>query len=189
MNTQDFQRAAKPLSDRIRMAIGRGLVKLVDDTKKAQAMQIELLADESHDQVERFQQYGFTANPHPEAEALTVSVGGLRSHSIVIAVEDRRYRLKGLQTGECALYDDLGNVIKLGRDKIEVIAVTEAHVTAPDVTIDADADCTITAGSCTIISDDINLGGAGGPAVARVGDDVDLGTGKIISGSDMVKAA
>ncbi|VWX62608.1 phage baseplate assembly protein V [Sphingorhabdus sp. 109] len=185
----NLNRATKPLSDRIRMMIGRVLVRLVDDTKKAQSLQIELLDQESQEGVERFQNYGFTSNPHPGAEGLGIAVGGLRSHMVVIAVEDRRYRMKALETGEVALYDDLGNFIKLGRNKIEITAVTEAHVTAPDVTIDAEADCTITAGSCTINSDDINLGASGGPAVARIGDDVDLVNGKILTGSDKVAAA
>lgn len=144
-----MRKAVAPLEGRIRMAISRGLVSLVDDARKAQALQIELLDGEAQDGVERFQQYGFTSHPHPGAEAIAVCAGGLRSHAVVIAVEDRRYRLTNLQQGEAALYDDLGNAILLGRNSIKVTAVSKVEIEAPEVTIAADtvaidADVTVT---------------------------------------------
>lgn len=162
------------LEGRVRGMIGRALLRLVDDAKQAQSLQVELLADEVQDEVERFGSYGFTSVPHPGAEAITVCAGGLRSHAIVIAVEDRRYRLRGLQGGEVALYDDLGNQVLLGREALAITGVTKVTVTAPEVSIDADT---------------IKLGGEGGAAIARVGDDVDPGTNKIISGSEKVTSA
>lgn len=169
------------LEGRVRGMVARAIVRLVDDARQAQELQIELLADESQDAVERFQNYGLTSVPHAGAEALVVFAGGLRSHGVVLAVEDRRYRLTGLAEGEVALFDDLGNVIKLGRDAISVTATTRLTVDAPTVEVTAD--------NVTVISDNIQLGGAGGAAVARVGDDVNLTTGKIITGSEKVKAA
>lgn len=169
-----FARFLKPLEGRVRLMISRAIVRLVDDATKAQSVQIELLEDESQDAVERYQDYGITSVPHPGAEAIAVSVGGLRSHAIVIKVEDRRYRLTGLEQGEVALFDDLGQLVKLGRERIEIVSDNEVKVIAPKVIVE---------------SDDVNLGAEGGEKVARVGDDVDLGTGKIISGSDKVKAA
>ncbi|MCL9999231.1 MAG: phage baseplate assembly protein V [Erythrobacter sp.] len=162
------------LEGRVRGMVARAIVRLVDDARQAQELQLELLTDESQDAVERFQNYGLTSVPHAGAEALVVFAGGLRSHGVVLAVEDRRYRLTGLEEGEVALFDDLGNVIKLGRERIDVTAVTELRVEAPRVIVQ---------------SNDIRLGEDGGAAVARVGDDVNLTTGKIITGSAKVKAA
>lgn len=162
------------LEGRVRGMVARAIVRLVDDARRAQELQLELLAGESQDAVERFQNYGLTSAPHPGAEALVVFAGGLRSHGVVLAVEDRRYRLTGLAQGEVALFDDLGNVIKLGRQRIDVTAVSELRVEAPKVIVQ---------------SNDIQLGESGGAAVARVGDDVNLSTGKIISGSAKVRAA
>jgi phage baseplate assembly protein V len=162
------------LEGRVRGMVARAIVRLVDDARAAQEVQIELLADESQDAVERFQNYGFTSVPHAGSEALVVFAGGLRSHGVVLAVEDRRYRLAGLEDGEVALFDDLGNVIKLGRERIDVIGASEVRVEAPNVLIQ---------------SNNINLGENGGQKVARIGDDVDLMTGKIITGSDKVRAA
>lgn len=129
----------RALEQRIRGMIARAVVRLVGDATKAQELQLDLLADESQDGVERLQNYGFTSHPLAGAEAIVASVGGLRSHMIALVVEDRRYRLTGLAAGEVAIYDDLGNVIKLGRDRIEILAASKVQLTAPDgLTIDAD---------------------------------------------------
>ena len=113
--------------------VSRAVIKLINDAAKVQRMQIALLADEERGDVERFQQYGYTSAPHPEAEAIALSVGGSRSHMVVIAVEDRRYRLTGLEAGEVALYTDEGDkvVLKRGRE-IHVTAGTRVVIDAPD---------------------------------------------------------
>ena len=162
------------LEGRVRGMVARAIVRLVDDAARAQELQLELLADESQDAVERFQNYGLTSVPHRGAEALVVFAGGLRSHGVVLAVEDRRYRLTGLAEGEVALFDDLGNVVKLGRQRISITAVTELRVDAPKVVVQ---------------SNNVRLGEDGGQPVARIGDDIDLTTRKIISGSNRVRAA
>jgi len=127
-----FARLSAPLARRIRLVIARGFVRLVNDTLKMQGLQVSLLADEVRSDVERFQQYGFTSHPHPNAEAIVVFPGGKRDHGIVIAVDDRRYRLKNLAPGEVALYTDEGDYVwfKRGRN-VEVLAGTKVKVTAP----------------------------------------------------------
>ena len=139
----------RALESRVRLMFGRAIVRLVDDARLAQELQIDLLEDESQDAVEHLQPYGFAAHPHAGAEAVVGCVGGLRSHAIVLAVADRRYRLKNLAQGEVALYDDLGNVIVLKRDKIVITAQSKIEVTAPDglkITADTEilGDLTIT---------------------------------------------
>lgn len=171
---EQFRRFMAPLEGRVRLMIGRAIVNLVNDAAKAQELQLDLLSDETQDGIERLQDYGFTSVPHPGAEALVAFVGGVRSHGVAIVVADRRYRLTGLEAGEVALFDDLGNVVKLGREELSIEAVRKVRVIAPVAVIE---------------SDDVQLGGEGGAKVARVGDDVNLSTGKIISGSDKVKAA
>ncbi|PAL25469.1 phage baseplate assembly protein V [Sphingopyxis sp. GW247-27LB] len=182
-----MRRALDPLHGRINMMIGRAVVSGSDDEAKAQALQVELLSDEVQDGVERFQGYGFTSRPHPGAEALVVCVGGTRSHGVVVQVEDRRYRLKGMEEGEVAIFDDLGQVVHLKRDGILIESTLKVTIDAPDVIVTADS-VEVTADTVTVESGDLRLGGAGGQPVARVGDDVDLGTGKIISGSGQVTA-
>lgn len=151
-----------PIENRVRLMLGRGVVRRIDDARQAQELQLDLLSDESQDAVERLQNYGFTAHPHPGAEALVACVGGLRSHAVAIVVEDRRYRLTGLQQGEVALFDDLGNVVKLGREAIEIVAVSKVTVIAPDgveitAAVTITGDVTIT-GTVTV-SDDVVAAG------------------------------
>lgn len=125
----------KPIRRRLQVMVNRAVLKLVDDAGNLQALQIAILADELADDVERVQEYGFTSVPHPGAEGVALAVGGLRDHTIVIATDDRRYRLKGLAGGEVALYDDQGQTVIIHRDRVEittpkaVIDATETHIT------------------------------------------------------------
>lgn len=98
------QRLVSPLARRVRLTVSRALVQLVDDTTLLQTVQLAVRADELRDQVERFQQYGFTSVPLPNAEAVLLLVGGDGDHPIVVAVEDRLIRPTGLLPGEWALY-------------------------------------------------------------------------------------
>lgn len=177
------------IADRVRLMLGRANVGLVNDASQLQELQVEMLADELQDGVERFQQYGFTSHPHPGAEAISAAMGGLRSHVVILSVDDRRYRLTGLQQGEVALHDDLGNVVLLGRDGIVVTGAAKVSVAAPQIEATGESTVTVTAPQVLVDSANVQLGGAGGKAVARVDDLVDLATGKIISGSDKVTAA
>jgi phage gp45-like len=101
----------KPLATRIANMVARALVKNVDDSLKVQILQLGVLADETREGVERIQNYGFTSVPLEGAEAVLLSVGGRRDHGLVIAVDDRRYRLKALENGEVAMYDQTGSKI------------------------------------------------------------------------------
>lgn len=112
-----FSKLIAPYSRRIRLMVGRGVVNIVNDALKIQGLQISLLADEVRGNVERFQEYGFTSHPHPGAEVIALSVGGSRDHCVVIKVDDRRYRLKGLAQGEMAIYSDEGDKVHLKRNK------------------------------------------------------------------------
>lgn len=105
------------LSRRVAMTTTRGRMALVDDKKKLQQVQVELLADETKDNVERFQQYGFTSVPLEGAEVLCVFLGGGRDHGVVLSIDDRRHRLTELQAGDVALYTDEGTRIVLTRNQ------------------------------------------------------------------------
>jgi phage baseplate assembly protein V len=168
----DFARLVRPLQGRIQMMIGRAVISVVNDQLKAQALQAELLEGEVQDGIEHFQHYGFTSVPLSGAEAVIAFVGGLRSHGICIGTVDRRYRLRNLQSGEVALYDDQGQIVHLTRDGI---------------VIETDKPVTIRAQSVLVEADAVDLGAEGGQPVARVGDTVSGGI--ITSGSEKVKAA
>ena len=140
--------ALAPIGRAIAMMAARSVVKLVDDTKGRQTLQAEILDGELRDGVERVQEYGFTSHPFADADAIILSLSGTREKAIAIAVDDRRYRLK-LQEGEVALFDDLGNAVKLLRDKVHVVGVQEVRVEAPSVKVES-TTVTIDASTLTV---------------------------------------
>lgn len=106
----------RPVRARVANMIARGVVKLVDDSQKLQLLQLSVGPDEVRDQVERFQQYGLTSLPDAGAEAVVVFVGGARDHGLAVAVDDRRYRVSGLASGEVVIYSKAGQTIWLKAD-------------------------------------------------------------------------
>ena len=148
-----MRRALAPLRARVALMISRAVLALVDDAGPLQALQVELLADETRGDVERFQNYGFTSHPHPGAEAVAVCVAGSRDHVLVLAVDDRRYRLASLAQGEVALYTDEGDRIVLKRGGVvQVHAATKLEVVAPLVTMSGDLQVSgdVTAGAVSL---------------------------------------
>lgn len=120
MSERQISRALAPFARRIGNLASRGVVVMVNAALKMQGLQLRLMAGEIKDGVEHIEPYGLTAHPHPGAEAITLFFGGDRSHGVVLATPDRRFRLRNLAAGEVALYDDLGHVIKLSRGGIVV---------------------------------------------------------------------
>lgn len=126
------------LARKLRLLATRAIVRVIDPAAMLQALQVEALADELLDDVEHLEPYGHTAHPHPGAEAVVLNLGGNRSGAVVIAVADRRYRLKGLAAGEVALYDDLGQKVHLTRAGIVVdgAGLPVIVTNTPGVTLD-----------------------------------------------------
>lgn len=120
MSLTAFDKLIGPLRRRVRLMVSRAILSAISDGGGIQLLQVKLLEGEVRDGVERFQEYGLTSVPFPGAEGVMVCVSGSRDHGIVIAVDDRRYRLKGLQAGEVALYDDQGQKVHLTRNGIVV---------------------------------------------------------------------
>lgn len=126
------------IGDRVRGMVSRALISLVNDAAKLQALQVTLLAGQTPDDVEHFQHYGFTSVPHAGAEGIALAIGGSTGHTVVINVDDRRYRVKSLQGGEVAVYDDLGQSIRLTRNGVVIDAAGRplAIINASSVTHD-----------------------------------------------------
>lgn len=132
------------LAARVRGMISRAVVSLVNDAYKMQALQVTLMADQTPDDAEHFQHYGFTSVPLPGAEGIALAIGGSTGHTAVINVDDRRYRLKALAGGEVALYDDLGHKVHLTRSGIvidgagQLVTITNT----PKLRVEADIEAT-----------------------------------------------
>jgi phage baseplate assembly protein V len=156
----------KSIRDRVMLTVARGVVRLVNDATKLQSAQVSLMAREVRDGIERFQNYGFTAKPHPGAEGVVVFVGGNRDHGLLIAVDDRRYRLTALEDGEVAIYTDEGDKIHLKRgNEIEVTtatltvnASTLVQMTAPNIELNAATMLTVNS-PLSVFSGDLQAAG------------------------------
>lgn len=134
VSDRGLRAALAPIRRRLVAIAARAVVRLVDDSKARQLLQVEILKGELRDAVERLQDYGFTSHPLPGADAAVLSLSGSRDHAVAIVVADRRYRLQ-LEAGEVAMHDDQGNCVKLLRDKIRVEAVALVEIEAPEVRI------------------------------------------------------
>ena len=102
-----FDKLIAPLRRRVRLMVSRAVLSAISDGNGLQIAQVKLLEGEVRDAVERMQNYGFTGVPLAGAEGVMVCVSGNRDHGIVIAMDDRRYRIKALQSGEVAVYTHL----------------------------------------------------------------------------------
>ncbi|MFB0874561.1 MULTISPECIES: phage baseplate assembly protein V [unclassified Sphingobium] len=189
MSNPGMMAALAAQAGRIRMLVGRALLSRVDDSKTMQTIQIELLDEEAQDGVEHFQPYGYAAHPRPGAEAVALAVGGTRSHSVVLCVADRRYRLKGLQEGEVALYDDQAQQVLVGRDGIRILSPLGVSIeTEGNFNVDAGGDVAIRGGGETLIDGGSILIGEGASLdAARKTDTVSASA--ITGGSSKVKIA
>ena len=126
-------RAIEAMQRQLLGLIGRAVVKSISAATKCQTVDVSLIAGEPKAGVEHLEPYGFTARANSGAEAVVLFPDGDRSHAVVVTVSDRRYRLKGLQTGEVAVYDDQGQSVtqkeELFYDNITGIVVDGAGKT------------------------------------------------------------
>lgn len=123
--------STRTTADRHGNALGRATLEQTDDTKPMQEIQSKNFSGEGMDTVEHVHPYGFSARPQvPDkvggikraAEAFLSFIGGNRSHGVVVAVGDRRFRLFNLQPGEVGLHDDQGHQIHITRSGVFVSA-------------------------------------------------------------------
>lgn len=133
---------------RIRRALGsirlafRGRGQLVNTNAPVQLADGDGLAGESIRAAELMQHYGFTSTPPAGFMYVAVPVGGKTSHGIIVATEHGTYRLKGLKTGEVALYTDEGDSVVMKRGRLmevttqtfRVNAGTAIELNAPTIT-------------------------------------------------------
>lgn len=199
-----YKLLASPFA-KLSATICRGIIKRVqlDEAGKNQQVQLGLYRDELVSKVERLQEYGFTSYPPEGGEACAVFLRGSRDGGLVIATDDRRYRIE-ISPDEVCLYHKNGQYVLLKNDEDIEISCNELNIDVDTDTITATTEVSITqgAGSITINGGNVvieggtvDLGGTGGSAVARIGDGVQVtdpisGTlyGTITEGSAAVNA-
>lgn len=115
-NMAIFERLIRPLRNRVYTMITRAIIESVKDGEGIQTIKANLLAGESRDDIERFQNFGFSSNPKANSECVALSIGGNRDHLIIIVADDRQTRIKDLEPGEAAFYNAFNDFLKLTKD-------------------------------------------------------------------------
>lgn len=133
----DIERRINGALNRVRLAFRTRLTR-VNSAGPLQTFQAKGLADESLQDSELFQHYGFTSNPLPGAMAIVIPLGGRTSHSVVIATEHATYRLQELKPGEVALYTDEGAKIVLKRGRLIETDCDEFRVNCKQFVVNAE---------------------------------------------------
>ncbi|GLQ73252.1 phage baseplate assembly protein V [Vibrio penaeicida] len=176
MVTERFvQKLLAPIRRRINGAITRAVVSGVVEGLQRQNLQLKMHADESVDDIERFQNYGCSSFPPVGSEAILAAIGGNLGNLVAVAVEDKKVRPKG-EAGDVFLYHLEGHKVRLTKDG-------KIIVTATDVIFEA-------ASSLTIISPETLIQG---PLHVTGGISTDLGifatggitSSSVVSGSDL----
>lgn len=123
--------------------------------------------DETFEEREYFQHYGFSSRPLSGAEIIIINEG---NHYIAVASDDRNYRI-AIEEGEVALYTDEGDKVHLKRDNtIEIVSGKKTIVNAPEVNIIAETKVTMTT-PLLEVSGDITAGGSVSDSVRSIAAD------------------
>lgn len=184
---------AKNIGETLRAAF-RGKITLVVSSEPIQRVQLSGLADETLQDLEHLQEYGFASHPPDGSEAVVIPLGGNTSHGVIVCSQHGSYRIKNLKPGETAIFNHEGakivikqgkiieadcNVYRVNCKQYEVNAATDAKFNAPLV----EASAVLTAQG--------QFNGNGGMAVeggsgARFKGDIDLegdfnSTGRVVN--------
>ena len=135
---------ADRLYRRIMMAVMPMKIVATDDSGPIHRAQVRGFAPETIDAMPVLQIYGLASHAMPGSDAMAIFASGDRSNGVIIATGNQQYRLRALKSGEVALYDNAGNVVKLAAGgNIEITCPTKVRVVTPrlEVTGDIVAGC------------------------------------------------
>ena len=137
--SKGLSRYVAPIKQAVVNMVARAVVKQITESTGIQSAQVGILATETRDEVERFQQYGFSSYPLPGAEGLIVFIGGNRDHAVLTNVDDRRHRPKFLAEGEVVIYNQNGDYIHIrANGTMKVVAQTKIEIDCPLVEMSGD---------------------------------------------------
>lgn len=108
---------AKGVQDSVRAAF-RGVLNLVKSGSDIQQVQVSGLADETIQDLELMQHFGFTSVPPAGTQAVVIPLGGKTTHGIIVATENGSFRVRNLNDGEVAIYDSSGSTIILKNGRV-----------------------------------------------------------------------
>lgn len=187
-------RLLRSLRTSIYTLIGRAVLHAVNAAPGCQTLQVQVLADETQDDVEHVEPYGFTSNPLPGAEGVVLNVGGRRGAAVGFNFGNRGFRVVGLKSGEVCIYTDEGDKITLMRDRRMKLKTLHLEIDAEeDATINTKQYAVNASEGVAYNTPSYQLGSAGGGCVASMEADMTIKgntnqDGSITSTGDQVAA-
>ncbi|EMK5462991.1 phage baseplate assembly protein [Vibrio cholerae] len=175
-----IDRLLMPVRRRLYSMAGRALITAINEESQRQKFQILIDSDESMDDVEHFQHYGFSSVPPKGSEALVLALNGNNAKRVAINAEKKDLRPKG-EGSDVFLYHEEGH-------KIGFLRNGKVHLTAIDVILAASNSLTIISPENIIqgplhvtggISTDLGIYATGGITSASVISGLDLMAGSI----------
>lgn len=175
-----IDRLLMPVRRRLYSMTGRALITAINEESQRQKFQILIDSDESMDDVEHFQHYGFSSVPPKGSEALVLALNGNNAKRVAINAEKKDLRPKG-EGSDVFLYHEEGH-------KIGFLRNGKVHLTAIDVILAASNSLTIISPENIIqgplhvtggISTDLGIYATGGITSASVISGLDLMAGSI----------
>jgi phage baseplate assembly protein V len=160
---------------RVVNSIKVGTIEHVTNTTKMQGVQVSGYADELYQNIDRFQDYGFSSVLLPKSadgqgsEAVIVSPGMTCSRSIVVRADDRRYRPTGGIAGDVQIYSYLDSPsasnaaaqhrIALDTSSGRAIHIRAANANSADVSLTDEGTITLTATGAQIAAISVDQSG------------------------------
>ncbi len=128
---KELERLIDIFRTKLFLIINRAVIRSFEYSTPISKARIEALKDEQLKNIEYFQHFGFTSAPPEGSEAILLSPSGNRAGAIIIATENRTYRIKTLASGECIIYDKNGNYAHIKADKMLIHHSAEVEIDAP----------------------------------------------------------
>lgn len=117
---------------KIKLMISRAKMTFLDDTGVRQYIQLRALKGENKNKVERVLDYGIISNPLSGAQGIMLSVGGSRSHPIVLGLNNPELRPKDGEAGEAGSWHYEGHKVRLLQGGIVQIECNQILVKASE---------------------------------------------------------
>ncbi|WP_295055578.1 phage baseplate assembly protein [uncultured Fibrobacter sp.] len=136
-----MERLLNPIKARIRLMVGKCLISACEGLN----VDISLLVGESRENVDFYQQYGFSSRPVGKVAGVALFVGGSRDNGVVVASrgEDDDMGVN-LEPGEVSVHSRFGSEIRLKKDGSVVLKTSSNKFRIEgdlDVTGDVKAVC------------------------------------------------
>lgn len=135
---QEIDKRINRALGRIRQAF-RGVINTVNTAPGVSLLQVSGMAGETAQDNELFQDYGYTSVCPAGTQAIVLPIGGKTSQGVIIATEHAAYRVKGLKSGEVAIYtaegDSIilknGHLIEVSTQTLKINATTKVEMNTP----------------------------------------------------------